>query len=282
MPTINQIKSLIHAYNQHDDDNFRTIILQIAAHEAKLGHYDTAQELKKEANNLAALHTTPYTTPQSLQYSMPNLKLELLIIDKVILSQIQQILYEYRNKSKLYNNGLSNKRKIILMGKSGTGKAFTAAVIASELHLPLFTFKSSDIQTNTLYQIFENMSAVIAVYLFDTINANKDWNILLPFIEKDSSNSIIIVTTTKSKTSLKIFDDVITYALPDSEQLRSFCNAKLATRYTCSEQIIAAIQGFSYTDLSLICDNVLKDAILYNTPINDTSLLSAINSYKAI
>ena len=48
MATADQIRSLVKAYNAHDDEKFKTVVLQIAAHEAKLGHSSLAQELKKE------------------------------------------------------------------------------------------------------------------------------------------------------------------------------------------------------------------------------------------
>ena len=46
MATAEQIKSLVRAYVDHDDARFKTIVLQIAAHEAKLGHDTVARELK--------------------------------------------------------------------------------------------------------------------------------------------------------------------------------------------------------------------------------------------
>ncbi|HPH11016.1 MAG TPA: ATPase, partial [Thermotogota bacterium] len=49
MATADQIKSLIKAHNDNDNEKFKTIVLQIAAYEAKLNHETLARELKKLA-----------------------------------------------------------------------------------------------------------------------------------------------------------------------------------------------------------------------------------------
>ncbi|MDR2904276.1 MAG: hypothetical protein LBU77_07200 [Clostridiales bacterium] len=46
MATAEQIKSLVKACVERNDDKLKTITLQIAAHEAKLGHDKLARELK--------------------------------------------------------------------------------------------------------------------------------------------------------------------------------------------------------------------------------------------
>ena len=47
-----EIKSLVKAYMDRDDDRFKTIVLQIAAHEAKLGHDGVARDLKSHIEKL--------------------------------------------------------------------------------------------------------------------------------------------------------------------------------------------------------------------------------------
>ncbi len=46
MATADQIKGLIKAHIDQDSDKFKTVVLQIAAYEAKLGHVKLARELK--------------------------------------------------------------------------------------------------------------------------------------------------------------------------------------------------------------------------------------------
>ena len=139
MATADQIRSLVKAYSQHDDQKFKTVVLQIAAHEAKLGHGSFAQELKKDASSIgksAAIFKMQNSNPM-LQMSMPSVELSELFTDDSVHSKIERILLEYRNRNKLYKSGLSNRRKILLEGAPGTGKTMTASIIASELQLPL-------------------------------------------------------------------------------------------------------------------------------------------------
>ena len=46
MATVDQIKALIKAHNEQDNEKFKTIALQIAAYEARLGHSNNARALK--------------------------------------------------------------------------------------------------------------------------------------------------------------------------------------------------------------------------------------------
>ena len=52
MASSDQIKSLIKAHLDQDDEKFKTVVLQIAASEAKQGHEIVARELKKYVDNM--------------------------------------------------------------------------------------------------------------------------------------------------------------------------------------------------------------------------------------
>ena len=54
MATADQIKSLVKAYIDHSDEKFKTVVLQIAAHEAKLGHDNLARDLKRQVDKIGA------------------------------------------------------------------------------------------------------------------------------------------------------------------------------------------------------------------------------------
>ena len=51
MATINQVKELLKAHFGGDSDKFKVIALQIAAHEAKVGHTNSAREIKALVEN---------------------------------------------------------------------------------------------------------------------------------------------------------------------------------------------------------------------------------------
>ena len=52
MATADQVKSLIKAHIEQDDERFKTITLQIAANEARHGHDTFARELKQYAEKI--------------------------------------------------------------------------------------------------------------------------------------------------------------------------------------------------------------------------------------
>ena len=47
MPSAKQIIALVKSHVQGDDERFFSLALQLAASEARLGHYGVAEELKK-------------------------------------------------------------------------------------------------------------------------------------------------------------------------------------------------------------------------------------------
>ena len=309
MATADQIRSLVRAYNAHDDEKFKTVVLQIAAHEARLGHSSFAQELKKEANAVGKNGSTTVLRINNqntmLQLSMPSVQLKELIASDAILSKVNRILVEYKNKNKLYCSGLSNRRKILLEGAPGTGKTMTASVIASELGLPLFTVQVDKLvnkfmgETSVrLRQIFDSMVSDVGVYLFDEFDAigadrsmdnevgemRRILNSFLQFIENDTSESIIIAATNNQRmldrALFRRFDDVIHYELPDDNQISKMFEYKLdgyAHGNVCSHEVVEAARGLSHSELSLVADDAIKESILYGTDIRSLTLISLLN-----
>lgn len=308
MATADQIRKLVKAYSVRDDEQFKTIVLQIAAHEAKLGHVTIAQDLKQEANNVgknASVLKMPTNRNPMLDCFTPEVSLSELISSDTVISKIKRILLEYRNKNKLYKNGLSNRRKILLEGYPGTGKTMTASIIASELCLPLFTVQVDKLVTKfmgetsvRLRQIFESMSVSTGVYLFDEFDAigadrsmdnevgemRRILNSFLQLLEADNSESIIIAATNNQKILDKAlfrrFDDVIHYDLPDDDQIVRLFEYKLdgyAYRDICDNQVIKASRGLSHAELSLACDDAIKESVLYGTSITSTTIINLLN-----
>lgn len=310
MATADQIRSLVKAYSQHDDQKFKTVVLQIAAHEAKLGHGSFAQELKKDASSIgksAAIFKMQNSNPM-LQMSMPSVELSELFTDDSVYSKIERILLEYRNRNKLYKSGLSNRRKILLEGAPGTGKTMTASIIASELQLPLYTVQMDKLVTkfmgetsSRLRQIFDSMDTSAGVYLFDEFDAigadrlmdnevgemRRILNSFLQFIENDVSDSIIIAATNNpkmlDKALFRRFDDVIHYELPNDAQIKQLFDYKLEGYQDgsiCSKEVIEAARGLSQAELTIVAEDAIKESILYGKNINSLMLISLLNDRR--
>lgn len=293
MATAEQIKSLLRSHFDNDSERFFTISLQVAAHEARQGHIALAEEIKllvekNKANRTRVITLQPDLSDFLLQ-NKPESKLPELIVNDSIKSRISRLLNEYRQRTKILQFGLENRRKILISGPPGTGKTLTASVIAGELNLPLFTILVDKLITKymgetaaKLRQIFEVIAHQKGVYLFDEFDAigaergrenevgemRRVLNAFLQFIEHDKSDSFIIAATNNpgilDKALFRRFDDVLYYNLPEKEQIVQLIKNRLGTfkgNYHF-DTVAEEIHSLSHSDICQACDDSIKDAIL--------------------
>lgn len=310
MATADQIKSLIKAHNDGDNERFKTVVLQIAAYEAKLNHQAFARELKKLSEKIGSnraniLHFNQTQNNPMLTMSVPSCKLKDLIVSEEIHDRIVRILNEHNNRNKLKSYGMINRRKILIEGRPGTGKTFTASIIASEAGLPLYTVQMDKLVTKfmgetsvKLRQVFDSIENTIGVYFFDEFDAigadrNLDnevgemrriLNSFLQFIEEDSSESIIIAATNNQgildKALYRRFDDVLHYTMPTKREVEQLYNYKLSVfqnSFIPSFKLIEKSIALSHAEIIRICNDAIKDSILDNKEITESKLLSLIN-----
>jgi Holliday junction resolvasome RuvABC ATP-dependent DNA helicase subunit len=148
LATSEQLKSLIKAHVDCEDENFKTVALQIVAHEAKLGHTALAREIKTLLDEYSIKNKILITSQNPmLELRKSDIRLNELIVSDAVHKRIYRILDEFINSKKLHDYGLKNRRKILLEGAPGTGKTMTAFVIAHELHLPLFVVQMDRLVT---------------------------------------------------------------------------------------------------------------------------------------
>lgn len=308
MATAEHIKSLIKAHVDRDDDKFKTVVLQIAAYEAKHGHENLARELKQYVEKVSlSKGSIIHLNKQNpmLMMTVPTDKLSDLIVSDEILEKIQRIITEFRNRNKLQKYGLSNRRKILIEGKSGTGKTFTASVIASELDLPLYSVQVDKLVTkfmgetsSKLRQIFDTIESYTGVYFFDEFDAigadrsldnevgemRRILNSFLQFIEQDSSESIIIAATNNQRlldqALFRRFDDVLHYSMPSKDEIRRLFELKLTVfekHFKASSQLIDKAYVLSHAEIIRVCDDAIKSAILRNSAVSQDELISLVN-----
>ena len=313
MATADQIKSLVKAYVDQDNDKFKTVVLQIAAHEAKIGHDGMARDLKKMMDNIGTKKANVIKMNNQnpmLLYSVPDVQMSDLITSDSICEKINRILMEYRNRKKLYSFGLSNRRKVLIEGAPGTGKTLTASVIAAELGLPLYTVQVDKLVTKfmgetsvRLRQIFESMESLPGVYLFDEFDAigadrsldnevgemRRILNSFLQFIEQDSSESIIIAATNNQQmldqALFRRFDDVLHYELPKDDEIRKLIAYKFDSygkNFAVTGSVIQAAQGLSQAEISKVCDDAIKEAILCDTAITSERVVSILKERRGM
>lgn len=245
-----------------------------------------------------------------LLLSVPNCDLSELIVSDDINEKIQRILNEYRNRNKLYSYGLTNRRKILIEGKPGTGKTLTASVIASELSLPLYTVQMDKLVTKfmgetsaKLRQIFDSIQTTVGVYLFDEFDAigadrsldnevgemRRILNSFLQFIEQDLSESIIIAATNNQKlldqALFRRFDDVLHYSLPTDLEIRRLFEYKLVNydgMFVITNKLIKAASGLSHAEIVKVCDDAIKNSILNGNSMSQEDIIHLLDERHSI
>lgn len=308
MATAEQIKTLIQSHYDRNDDRFQTVVLQLAAYEAKQGHGALAREIRilVDKARSSARKVVPLNKEFSelIQSAVADKKLSELVVTEEIKTRVERILNEFRQREKLKRHGLSNRRKILLVGPPGTGKTMTAAVLAGELQLPFCTILMDKMVTKfmgetsvKLRQIFEAIADNQAVYLFDEFDAigtersrdndvgemRRVLNSFLQFIEQDDSRSLIVAATNNpnllDQALFRRFDDVLHYRLPGKEEIgrliRNRLGAFRGSGLSC-QTILAKAESLSHAEIAKACDDAIKEAILANKTKVDGSLLATM------
>lgn len=299
MATEEQVKQIVKAHAAGDDALMKTTVLQIAAHEARLGHSDLALELKKMVDGIDGSRRIAVQAAAAgrwLSVSKVTHSLSELIAPEGIRSRIQRILLEYRNRQKLSSHGLNSRRKILLEGEPGTGKSLTAAILASELHIPLYTVwmgllvSENEAETDArMGQVLGAMQSSTGVYLFtgcerlDDVRCphsggwSKRWLPIL--LNEDASQSILVAEwdgrPRLDRELIRKFDEVLTYRLPTEAEIRQLLECKMRDYqedFAASADLIQAAMGLSHGEIVRASNETGKEHILSGEPVSEELL----------
>lgn len=304
MASADQLKALVKSFIDRDDGKFYSVAMQVAAHEARVGHSKLAIELRDmidAAKSRASISESPRPIPLArprgevatlLHVSYPESRLADMVLDESALRQLQRILKEQRMFARIREHGLSPRRKLLLVGPPGTGKTMTASVLAGELGLPLFLVRLDALITKfmgetaaKLRQVFDAVNEVRGVYFFDEFDAigsqrgmandvgeiRRVLNSFLQMIEQDQSNSLIIAATNHPEildyALFRRFDDLILYHLPSSAQATDLVRSRLgrfAPKPFPVKSIATKAEGLSYAEIRRAVDEAIKEAVMHD------------------
>lgn len=294
MATAEQLKSLIRSHVDNDQERFFTVALQLAAHEARMGHSAVAEDIRLLVDTAKASKVRVIRINRELDdlvtASQPRLRLGDLIVSGEMRERIQRVLREYRQQAKLKKHGLCNRRKVLLAGPPGTGKTMTAAILAGELSLPLYTILMDKLVTKfmgetsaKLRQIFDVIRERRGVYLFDEFDAigaersrdddvgemRRVLNSFLQFIEQDDSDSLIIAATNNPRildqALFRRFDDILHYRLPTADEVSRLIQNRLGAFggiHFDSSLLLNEAETLSHAEITQACNDAIKEAIL--------------------
>lgn len=315
MTTARHMLALLKSHIEGDEEQFFSVAMQLAAHEARQGHVKLAQELRdliEKARERAGMPKGQRTAPvllmqpktelaNLLSVRYPETRLSSLVLPQSLETRLKRVLLEQKQQKLIREHGLSPRRKLLLVGPPGSGKTLTAAAIAGELRLPLFTILLEGVITKYMGEtaaklklVFDAMRHTHGVYFFDEVDAlgarrnalndvgeiRRVLNSFLQFIESDDSAGLIVAATNHPElldiALFRRFDDVIQYELPSEETIQQILKRRLASfdvRSVEWSQVVTSGQGLSQAELSRAGDEAAKQAVLSNSRVITTELL---------
>lgn len=322
MTTANQIKALLQSHTAGDDERFFAVALQVAAAEARKGHQKLAGDLRelvkasrrkldsqKLKGNVVSFSAPGGEAAEILEPVPTHLKVSDLVLETSIRERIQRIIDEQRNLSRIKENNLRPRQRLLFTGPPGCGKTVTASAIAAELALPLFVVRLDSLLSRYLGEslaklrlVFEAAETTRAVYLFDefdSIGFSRDspndvgemrrvLNAFLVFIERLRGNSIVIAATNYGerldKALFRRFDDLVEFGLPAPDQIRE--TIKRLLRNVDKERpawprIEKSARDLSYAEITRACEEAIKEVLICGLPkVTNEALVKALTERR--
>jgi SpoVK/Ycf46/Vps4 family AAA+-type ATPase len=240
--------------------------------------------------------------------SNPEVGLRDLILPADLMGAVRRVLDEQRRRAVLLGHGFTPAHRLLLEGPPGTGKTMTASVLAHELSLPLFTVRLDSLMSKymgetagKLRMVFDAAAQRRGVYLFDEFDAlgadragndvgeaRRVLNSFLVFLEEASPESLVVAATNHrailDRALFRRFDLVLTYRLPEADEVRPVVKGRLGTMATGLRWpvIAQAAASLSHADLVKAAETAAKDALMRgDAKVNQADLAAALAERKA-
>ena len=325
MATADQVKALIRSHGDGDDSRFYAVAMQVAAQAARSGHGKFAQELRELVDQAKARakavdpprgpRPVPLTQPRGelaglLTVGYPKTRLVDMALSETLAARLERVLIEQRQRENIREHGFSPMRKLLLVGPPGTGKTMTAAALAGELGLPLFSIQLDGLITkymgetaSKLRMVFDAIQSTRGVYLFDEFDAlggergtgndvgeiRRVLNSFLQFLEQDDSDSLVLGATNHvmllDRALFRRFDCVLEYALPTADISTRVMKRRLALLDSSQVHWVRAsvlAEGLSHAEVAMACEQAAKNAILdQSTAVRDADLAQALEERRS-
>ena len=249
------IKQLLISHSNSDKETFSSAFRQYIEHEKRMKHTQAVKELEKaffEFIDKGPIFTerkfrNQIPIPRDTDKGFPLFEIksyeeyyENLIINKELKAQLDQIIKEFKDSDVLASYNISYKKKILLCGKPGTGKTYTAKIVSSLLNIPLVYIRFDSIISSYLGETASNLRKVfdyieqgtwiVLFDEFDIIGKNRDdihehgeikrvVNNFLQMLDNFNGKSIIFAATNHQHlldpAIWRRFDDVLYYDIPN-------------------------------------------------------------------
>lgn len=312
MASSQQVLAMIRSHAAGDSEQFFSIAEHIANEARRSGKTKVAADIAamverlRQAPSGKSSRPIPMATPRGelaglVRASYPEVNLQDLVLGADLGRRITRLVREHREIEALRDSGLLPRRKFLFSGPPGTGKSMTAAAIAGDLGLPLFSVLLDGVITKFMGEtaaklrlIFDAMYTARGVYFFDEVDAlaarratendigeaRRMLNSFLQFLEEDQSDSIIIAATNHRElldpAIFRRFHTVFVYAKPTREEARRVLQNHLLSFKTETfdwDAIDAETGDLSQADLVAAAADAARDAVLDNSGELTTAIM---------
>ena len=322
MTTSKIIKQLFLSFSKKDDKSFEVAAREYIEREKRKKHNIVAKELEKALYNTGDLPTSQkrfknnLPIPRDTEKGFPLLEIQhfdknfdSLIIPEETKKQLEQIIREFKDSDILATYNLQYKKKILLCGKPGTGKTFSAQILSSVLSIPLVYIRFDAIISSYLgetagnlrkvFDFIEHGTWIVLFDEFDIIGKNRDdshehgeikrvVNSFLQMLDNLKGDSIIFAATNHQNildpAIWRRFDDVVYYNLPDEKtRQRIFENYLKSMKRKNDIDLVKfskLSKGLSPADIKMITEEAMKIAIINaknSISMNDVEI--AVNKF---
>lgn len=318
--TADHVRALVRAHARDDDQGFYSVALQVAAKAARQGHNRFAADLRELIDAAQSRPTARRTGPipvvkpkgelaELVTAEYPEIRLRDMTLADGVRARLERVIREQRQRERLEGFGFAPMHRLLLVGPPGTGKSMTAAVLAKELGLPLFTIRLDGLISRFMGEtsaklrvIFDATVQTRAVYLFDEFDAlggergagndvgeaRRILNTFLLFLDETSPESLVVAATNHpdllDRALFRRFDMVVAYDRPNAEQAVRVLRGRLAVMDTSGvdwEQLHDHVDGLSHAELVRAAETAAKNAILSDSEsVTNTDLISALDERR--
>ncbi|MDD2466900.1 MAG: ATP-binding protein [Desulfobulbus sp.] len=298
------IKQLFLSFSNKDNEAFVQTAREYIEREKRKKHTVVAKELENALYQTAIVSNSERRFKQNLpiprdtEKGFPLLEiqhfeqdLDGLILSQETKEQLERIVREFKDADILATYNLSYKKKILLCGKPGTGKTFSAQIISSILNIPLVYIRFDAIISSYLgetagnlrkvFDFIESGTWIVLFDEFDIIGKNRDdihehgeikrvVNNFLQMLDNFNGDSILFAATNHQNmldsAIWRRFDAVIDYALPDESTRKQLLELYLRPikrdKKINLNNVAKASQGLSPADIKMITVEAMKTAII--------------------
>lgn len=257
MATHEQIAAMVRAHTKRDDQMFRAVTLQVAAHMDKGISHQRAAELRRmvEPDQFTPVAVLKPEAQKMVTAVTPR-SLEDLVLPVHITTTLRDLQQEWAARPALRARGLDARRRVLMVGPPGTGKTVTACAMAGALGLPCFASRLERMVEmhlgetgKKLRDLFDAVRTVPAVFFFDEFDAvaahreskgrqdveemRRVTNSLLQFLDEPGEGMVVAATNLDGLLDRAVFRrfDVVLYFPPPTDGAARELLAKALRRH---------------------------------------------------